>query len=39
VADRFPADAPLHRALGAPLADWPRDLQSMIASPVRAAGE
>ena len=39
VADRFPLEAPLHRALKSDLSSWPADLQSMIALPVKAAGE
>ena len=39
VAERFDADAPLQRALTARLDAWPADLQSMIATPVKAAGE
>ena len=39
VAERFPLGAPLHRALAAPLAQWPAGLQAMIAEPVKAAGQ
>jgi hypothetical protein len=38
VAGRFPAEAPVHRALRAPIVEWPGGLQSMIAQPVKAAG-
>jgi len=38
VVQRFPRDAPLQRALAAPLGAWPRDLESMVADPVRPAG-
>jgi hypothetical protein len=38
VADSFPSDAPLRRALSAPLAEWPPDLPSMLAPPIIAVG-
>jgi peptidoglycan/LPS O-acetylase OafA/YrhL len=39
VAARFPAGAPLHRMINAPIRGWPRDLPSMIAEPVKPAGQ
>jgi len=39
VAAQFGPDAPLQRALSAPLATWPPDLPSMLAPPVFAAGQ
>jgi hypothetical protein len=39
VADAFPSEAPVHRALATPLSEWPAGLQAMIARPVKAAGE
>jgi hypothetical protein len=39
VAHAFPPGAPLQAAIGAPLASWPPDLQSMRADPVKPAGQ
>ena len=39
VADRYPADAPLQSARRQGLDKWPADLQSMIVTHVKAAGE
>lgn len=38
VAWRYPAGAPLHRALASPPASWPTSLQSMLEDPVSPAG-
>ena len=39
VAHAFPPGTPLQAAVGAPLANWPPDLQTMIADAVKPAGQ